>query len=74
MERYSAIICILVGFLLSVMSYQAGSSEGYEQGRKDKHAEMMEFIGGSRDARIAVVSKNAITYHKAGLCAYCHSS
>jgi hypothetical protein len=45
----------------------------YEQGREDKHAEIMEYISGDRMARMAVFAQDKRTvYHKAGTCVACH--
>jgi hypothetical protein len=48
--------------------------EAYSQGRKDKNAEIMEFIAGNKKARLAIVTPKTITYHSEGTCAICHSS
>jgi hypothetical protein len=48
-------------------------SQGVKQGRTEKHAEMMEFISGSQDARIAIVSqRQKVTIHPQGTCVVCH--
>jgi hypothetical protein len=68
MERFYAIICILSCFVLCVMSYQVG----YKQGRVDKNAEMMHKLTGDPSARVAIMTKDKLTFHPQGICVRCH--
>jgi hypothetical protein len=69
MKTLAIIVIAVIGM---VWFDHQGYSSGYEQGRKDKHAEIMEFISGDKTARIAIVSENKVEYHPAGICAECH--
>jgi hypothetical protein len=64
----TAILTILVMLSIGSTAYY----EGYKQGRIDKNAEIMQAVTGDPGARIALMTKNKLTFHAQGICVTCH--
>ena len=64
---------VIGGILAMIVLHNLTVDGAYNQGRVDKHAEIMEFISGDRMARLSVWSHDKRTvYSKAGVCSACH--
>lgn len=72
MRGFLVICGILAMIALHNLIVDGAYNHGYKQGRVDKNTEMMQALTGDPEARIAILTKDELTYHPAGICSTCH--